>query len=58
MHPHTMNQHGEMGSGSGNTRPLSKIVVESFNKIAKLTGDVDNEPSTPRSGEDSSDKEL
>jgi hypothetical protein len=29
---------------------LNKITWDSFSQIAKLTGDVDHEPSTPKSG--------
>lgn len=28
---------------------MNKITLEAFNQIAKLTGDVDNEPNTPQS---------
>ena len=31
-------------------KPLNKITWDSFSQIAKLTGDVDHEPSTPKSG--------
>jgi hypothetical protein len=31
-------------------KPLNKITWDSFSQIAKLSGDVDHEPSTPKSG--------
>ena len=31
-------------------KPMSKITFEASNQIAKLSGDVDHEPSTPKSG--------
>ncbi|TNV74627.1 hypothetical protein FGO68_gene17783 [Halteria grandinella] len=33
------------------SKPLNKITWDSFSQIAKLTGDVDHEPSTPKSGQ-------
>ena len=31
-------------------KPLNKITWDSFSQIAKLSGDIDHEPSTPKSG--------
>ena len=31
-------------------KPLNKITWDSFSQIAKLCGDVDHEPTTPKSG--------
>ena len=31
-------------------KPMNKIQLDSFSQIAKLTGDVDHEPNTPKSG--------
>ena len=39
-----------IGLFRGMQRPASKIPCESFSQIARLCGDVDNEPTTPRSG--------
>jgi hypothetical protein len=40
-----------IASANTNTiKPLNKITWDSFSQIAKLTGDVDHEPSTPKSG--------
>lgn len=38
-----------------NLKPLNKITWEAFNQIAKLSGDVDHEPNTPKSGTNISD---
>ena len=32
-------------------KPLNKITWDAFSQIAKLSGDVDHEPHTPRSGD-------
>lgn len=37
-------------SSAGMMKPLNKITWDSFSQIAKLSGDVDHEPSTPKSG--------
>jgi len=37
-------------SHAGMMKPLNKITWDSFSQIAKLSGDVDHEPSTPKSG--------
>lgn len=54
MHQHS---HGS----SSIVKPLNKITWDSFSQIAKLSGDVDHEPNTPKSGcvnfEGSSDEE-
>ena len=49
--------HQILGSNTGGYaphhnggRPLNKITWDSFSQIAKLSGDVDHEPSTPKSG--------
>lgn len=36
-------------SHAGMMKPLNKITWDSFSQIAKLSGDVDHEPSTPKS---------
>lgn len=37
---------------------MNKITLEAFNQIAKLSGDVDNEPNTPQSGANVSDDDI
>ena len=39
-------------------KPLNKITWEAFNQIAKLSGDVDHEPSTPKSGNRTSEDDI
>jgi hypothetical protein len=39
-----------IGTIQNTLKPLNKITFEAFNQIAKLSGDVDNEPHTPKSG--------
>lgn len=47
--------HGSGGlvaqTGTNLIKPLNKITWDSFSQIAKLSGDVDHEPSTPKSGQ-------
>lgn len=45
------NTHLGFGPSSASvSKPLNKITWDSFSQIAKLSGDVDHEPSTPKSG--------
>lgn len=37
---------------------MSKITFEAFSQIAKLTGDVDHEPNTPKSGGNITDDDV
>lgn len=39
-----------IATAANTMKPLNKITWDSFSQIAKLTGDVDHEPSTPKSG--------
>lgn len=43
------NNQESINHGSGMIKPLNKITWDSFSQIAKLSGDVDHEPSTPKS---------
>ncbi len=46
----TVSHGGPLGPQSSMMKPMNKITLESFSQIAKLSGDVDHEPSTPKSG--------